>query len=147
MTGSLATYGTAMQQGLELAVEEINAAGGILGMEVEVVVADDRGDASECLLAFNTLVSQGIGIIIGAATSGCTSAITQAANEEGVVLITPSARPDSITTEDDYVFRACFRDSLQGDIAAAFVEQQGYTKVGTIACSGRHLLSGSCGRL
>ena len=135
MTGSLATYGTAMQQGLELAVEEINAAGGILGMEVEVVVADDRGDASECLLAFNTLVSQGIGIIIGAATSGCTSAITQAANEEGVVLITPSATADSITTEDDYVFRACFRDSLQGDIAAAFVEQQGYTKVGTIACS------------
>ncbi len=135
MTGSLATYGTAMRQGLELAVEEINAAGGILGNTVEIEVMDDRGDATECLNAFNNLVSQGINLVIGAATSGTTSAITSAANEEGVVLITPSATADSITTEDDYVFRACFRDSLQGDIAAAFVAQEGYTKVGTIACS------------
>ncbi len=135
MTGNLAAYGNAMRQGLELAIEEINAAGGLLGRTVEMVVADDTGDATECLNAFNNLVSQGVGIIIGSATSGCTSAITNAANEEGVVLLTPSATADSITTEDDYVFRACFKDSLQGDIAAAFVEQEGYTKVGTIACS------------
>lgn len=135
LTGSNAAYGTAMEQGLELAVEEINAAGGILGMTVETEVMDDQGDPTEALNAFNTLVANGVSIIIGSATSGCTSAITNAANEEGVVLITPSATADNITTEDDYVFRACFKDSLQGDIAAAFVEQQGITKVGTIGCS------------
>ena len=135
LTGSYATYGTAMEEGLELAVEEINAAGGICGMTVETQVMDDQGDPTEALNAFNTLVSNGVGIIVGSATSGCTSAITNAANEEGVVLITPSATADNITTEDDYVFRACFKDSLQGDIAAAFVAEEGITKVGTIMCS------------
>ena len=135
ITGSYATYGTAMQEGLELAVEEINAAGGICGMTVETQIMDDQGDATEALNAFNTLVSNGVSIIVGSATSGCTSAITDAANEEGVVLITPSATADNITTEDDYVFRACFKDSLQGDIAAAFVAEEGITKVGTIGCS------------
>ena len=135
MTGGNAAYGVAMRQGLELAIEELNAGGGVLGMTVEMEVMDDQLDPTEALNGFNTLVSQGVGLVIGAATSGCTSAITNAANEEGVCLITPSATADSITTEDDYIFRACFRDSLQGDIAAAFVEQEGYTRVGTIACS------------
>ena len=64
------------------------------------------------------------------------------ANEEGVILISPSATADDITTEDDYVFRACFKDSLQGDIAAAWVQQQGITRVGTIECSADTYSSG-----
>lgn len=135
MTGNLAAYGNSMREGLELTVSEINEAGGILGKQIEIEVADDQGTDTECVNAFNSLVSQGIKIIIGSATSGCTSAITNLANEEGVILISPSATADSITTEDDYVFRSCFRDSLQGDIAAAYVESMGYTKVGTIECS------------
>lgn len=135
MTGGLAAYGNSMREGFELTIAEINEAGGILGQQVEMVVADDQGTDTECVNAFNSLVSQGIKIIVGSATSGCTSAITGLANEEGVILITPSATADSITTEDDYVFRSCFRDSLQGDIAAAYVASMGYTKVGTIECS------------
>lgn len=135
MTGGTAAYGISSRQGLELAIEQINEAGGILGSKLEMVVVDDTGDSTECLNAFNNLVSQGVKFVIGSVTSGCTSAITSAANEEGVCLITPSATADTITTEDDYVFRACFKDSLQGDIAAAFVASKGYTKVGTIECS------------
>lgn len=135
MTGGLAAYGNSMREGFELTISQINEAGGILGKQVEMVVADDQGTDTECVNAFNSLVSQGIKIIVGTATSGCTSAITGLANEEGVILITPSATADSITTEDDYVFRSCFRDSLQGDIAAAYVASMGYTKVGTIECS------------
>lgn len=135
MTGGLAAYGNSMREGFELTIAQINEAGGILGKQVEMVVADDQGTDTECVNAFNSLVSQGIKIIVGSATSGCTSAITGLANEEGVILITPSATADSITTEDDYVFRSCFRDSLQGDIAAAYVASMGYTKVGTIECS------------
>ena len=135
MTGSNAAYGNSMLEGLQLTIAQINEAGGILGKQVELIEMDDQADPTEALNAFNNLISQGVSMIIGSATSGATSAITNAANEEGVILISPSATADSITTEDDYVFRACFKDSLQGDIAAAYVESLGITRVGTIACS------------
>lgn len=134
-TGSNAAYGVSMLEGLQMTVDQINEAGGILGKQVELIPMDDRADATEAQNAFNNLISQGVSLIIGSATSGATSALTNLANEEGVVLITPSATADDITTADDYVFRACFKDTLQGSIAAAYVAQEGITRVGTIACS------------
>lgn len=134
-TGTNAAYGNSMEEGLTMTIDQINEAGGILGLEVELISMDDRGDPNEAQNAFNSLISQGVSLIIGSATSGATSALTSLANEEGVVLISPSATADSITTEDDYVFRACFKDTLQGSIAAAYVESLGITRVGTIACS------------
>lgn len=134
-TGNLAAYGTAIMNGVNLAVEEINAAGGVLGSQIQVINADDQGDPTECMNAFNALVSQGVGLIIGSVTSSCTSAITDSANEEEVVLTSPSSTADSITTEDDYVFRACYADSFQGAIAAAYAKQAGYAKVGVVYCA------------
>ena len=134
-TGSLAAYGAAVTTAVDLAVEEINAAGGILGSQVQVINADDQFDPTECLNAFNSLVAQGVGLVVGSVTSGCTSAITGAANEEGVVLLTPCSTADSITTEDDYVFRACYADSFQGAIAAAYASLSGYTEVGVVYCA------------
>ena len=134
-TGSLAAYGAAVTTAVDLAVEQINAAGGINGSQIKIVNADDQFDPTECLNAFNSLVSQGIGLIIGSVTSGCTSAITDAANEEQGCLLTPSATADSITTADDYVFRACYADSFQGAIAAAYAKQSGYTDVGVVYCA------------
>ena len=134
-TGSLAAYGNGVVTGADLAVEQINAAGGILGHEVELIKTDDQSDPTECLNAFNSLVAQGVGLIIGSATSGCTSAITDAANEEEVCLLSPTATADSITTEDDFVFRACYADSFQGAIAAAYAKQSGFDKVGVVYCA------------
>ena len=134
-TGALAVYGAAVTTAVDLAVSEINAAGGILGQQVTVVNTDDQFDPAETLNAFNSLVSQGVGLIVGSVTSGCTSAITGAANEEGVVLLTPSATADSITTEDDYVFRACYADGFQGAIAAYYAKSAGYTDVGVVYCA------------
>lgn len=134
-TGNLAAYGTAIMNGVNLAVEEINAAGGMLGSQIQVINADDQGDPTECMNAFNSLVSQGVGLIIGSVTSSCTSTITDSANEEEVVLTSPSSTADSITTEDDYVFRACYADSFQGAIAAAYAKQAGYAKVGVVYCA------------
>lgn len=134
-TGSLAAYGIGITTGVELAVEEINAAGGILGKQVKIITTDDQSDPTECLNAFNSLVSQGVGLVIGSATSGCTSAITGAANEEEVCLLAPTATADSVTTEDDYVFRACYADSFQGAIAAAYAKKAGYDKVGVVYCA------------
>ena len=94
-TGSLAAYGTAIVNGAALAVDEINAAGGVNGQMLKLVSADDQGDPTECMNAFNSLVSQGVGLIVGSCTSSCTSAITDAANEEEVVLTTPSSTADT----------------------------------------------------
>ena len=134
-TGNLAAYGTAVTTGAALAVEEINDAGGLLGRQLEIINADDQYEPTECLNAFNSLASQGVGLIVGSVTSGCTSAITGAANEEEVCLITPTSTADSITTEDDFVFRSCYADSFQGAIAAAYAKQAGYDKVGMVYCA------------
>ena len=118
LTGSLAVYGTHNQRGVELAIEEINAAGGVTlsdgTYQLAADIRDDQGDTTECVNAMNALISDGIQLVIGSATSGCTSAITSIANSEGVVLITPSGTADSLTTSMGYVFRTCFRDSFQG---------------------------------
>ena len=139
MTGSLAVYGTHIKAGVDLAIEQINADGGVtVGDKTYMLtteVKDDQGDSTECLNSINALVSDGIGLIIGSATSGCTSAITSVANSEGVCLITPSGTSDSLTTTMDYVFRTCFKDSFQGQLAAQYAKDEGYTKVGIVYCS------------
>lgn len=139
LTGSVAVYGTHIENGLKLAIEEINAAGGVTlsdgAHQLAVEVKDDQGDSTECVNAMNALISDGIQLVVGSATSGCTSAITSIANSEGVVMITPSGTADSLTTTMDYVFRTCFRDSFQGELAAQYALDEGYTKVGVVYCS------------
>lgn len=139
LTGSVAVYGTHIENGVKLAIEEINAAGGVTlsdgAHQLAVETKDDQGDAPECVNAMNALISDGIQLVVGSATSGCTSAITSIANSEGVVMITPSGTADSLTTAMDYVFRTCFRDSFQGELAAQYALDEGYTKVGVVYCS------------
>lgn len=139
LTGSLAVYGTHIEKGVKLAIKEINAAGGVTlsdgAYQLAVETKDDQGDSTECVNAMNALISDGIQLVVGSATSGCTSAITSIANSEGVVMITPSGTADSLTTTMDYVFRTCFRDSFQGDLAAQWAKDSGYTKVGIVYCS------------
>lgn len=139
LTGSVAVYGTHIERGVALAVEEINAAGGVTlsdgTYQLAVETKDDQGDATECVNAMNALISDGIQLVIGSATSGCTSAITSIANSEGVLMITPSGTADSLTTTMDYVFRTCFKDSFQGELAAQYAVNEGYTKVGVVYCS------------
>ena len=136
LTGSVAVYGTHIENGVKLAIEEINAAGGVTlsdgAHQLAVETKDDQGDATECVNAMNALISDGIQLVVGSATSGCTSAITSIANSEGVVMITPSGTADSLTTAMDYVFRTCFRDSFQGELAAQYALDEGYTKVGVV---------------
>ena len=146
LTGSVAVYGTHIANGVDLAVEEINAAGGVTlsdgTYQLAVERKDDQGDTTECVNAMNALISEGIQLVVGSATSGCTSAITSIANSEGVVLITRSGTADSLTTQMDYVFRTCFRDSFQGQLAAQYAADKGYTKVGIVYCSADTYSSG-----
>ncbi len=142
MTGAIAAYGTAVNNGVNLAISEINAAGGILGKQVEVSLKDNQFDVAETISAFNALLSEDVSAIIGAVASSRTSAITSLANDEGIVLITATSTADTITTEDDYVFRACFKDSFQGAMCAAYAASQGWTKAAIMYATGDTYSSG-----
>ena len=139
LTGAASTYGVSVANGVKLAVDEINAAGGVDVAGTKYTIAltqkDDQGDPTECLNAFNELTGSGIELIIGSVISSCTSAITSPANTAGVVMITPTSTADAVTTSSDYIFRSCYADSNQGAIAAAYAAQQGYTKVGVVYCA------------
>jgi len=134
-SGSLAIFGEATNNAVDLAIEEINADGGILGRKVTAIKADDEFDPGKAIDAFDSLVSQGVGLVIGSITSGCTSAITEAADESSVVLISPSATADGIDMTDDYVFRACYADRSQGAIAAYCAKAVGLSDVGVVYCN------------
>ena len=142
MTGGLAAYGTAVNNAVELAISEINANGGVLGMQIELNTKDNQADPAETVSAFNALLGDDVVAIIGAIRSACTSAITGLANDEGIVLITATSTADAITEEDNYVFRSCYKDSFQGRMCAAFAAAQGWTKVGILYTVGDAYSSG-----
>jgi len=136
LTGSLATYGESVQKGVNLAIDEINKAGGILDKQVKVTFEDDKGDSTEGANSFNKLVSEGVCAIIGSVTSGVTSGLATLTDENGMLLITPSGTADTLTEGHPSVFRACFNDSYQGSIAAEFAAKDlGAKKVAILYAS------------
>lgn len=135
LTGTDSVYGTSAKQGFELAIEEINAYGGILGRKIVLNAKDDMNTPEKAVYAFNELVSESTTLIIGAVNSDCTFSISQMANKEKVILISPSATSDEIPSEDDYIFRTCYSDSAQGIFAAKFAKDLGYTEAAVLYSS------------
>ncbi len=136
VTGSLATYGISVTNGIKLAVEEINAAGGVLGRPLEITYMDDKGDSTEGANSFNKLLSDGVSAVIGSVTSGVTSGLAALADSEGMLLLTATATADTITEGYTSVFRACYRDSFQGEVAAKLAVDLGVKKVAVLYASG-----------
>ncbi|KKI89916.1 ethanolamine utilization protein EutJ [Bacillus sp. SA1-12] len=126
LSGAVASYGSSIADGLELAVEEINKDGGIDGKKIEVVKVDNKSDAAEATNAAIKLTSQDkVTAIIGAATSGNTVAQAQIANDNKTVLLSPSGTSPNVTVGTDgkvneFVFRTSFIDPFQGTVAANF---------------------------
>ena len=121
LSGSVAVYGIECRNGIELAISEINAAGGINGKQVVLVSEDDEGNPEKTVNAYKKLVTKdGVKVIIGSLTSGCTAAISSLAQAQKVVLIAPAATMESITDAGDFVFRACFIDPFQGTVGGKF---------------------------
>jgi len=124
ITGGVAQYGHNGSKGVEMAVAEINAKGGLLGKEVVYVPADNKSDAGESTSATTKLISQDKVIaIVGPMTSGNTRAATQVVTDNKIPLITPTGTADNLTENQPWIFRACFNDSFQGQIAAAFANK------------------------
>lgn len=121
LSGSVAVYGTECRNGVELAINEINAAGGINGKMLELVAEDDEGSPEKSVNAYKKLVTKDkCSIIIGSLTSGCTAAISSLAQAQKVLLLAPAATQTDITDAGDYVFRACFIDPFQGTVGGKF---------------------------
>lgn len=121
LSGAVAVYGTDCKNGIDLAVEEINAAGGVNGQMFVVVSEDDEGNPEKSVSAYKKLVTKDeVKMIIGSLTSGCTMAISTLAQAQKVLLIAPAATATAITDAGNYVFRTCFIDPFQGTVGAKF---------------------------
>ena len=119
-SGTAAAYGEAEVAGFKLAIKEINKAGGINGKNVKLESLDDKGDATEASNAFNKLAGDNsVLAVAGPTISSTTAAVAPLADQSKLVAIAPAATSDSIET-GGYLFRACFKDSYQGEVAANF---------------------------
>jgi branched-chain amino acid transport system substrate-binding protein len=124
LTGDYSMYGVSVRNGAQLAVDELNADGGILGLDVELIAYDSKGDAVEGVNAYNRLLDQDeIHALIGATFSGVTLAIKELAITDGLPILTPTATHPDVTLDAPNIFRACYTDSYQGSVAAVFVDE------------------------
>jgi branched-chain amino acid transport system substrate-binding protein len=120
-TGPVATYGLSVIHAVTLAVEEVNAAGGVLGRQIELIVEDNKADATETNNAFRKLVSRDqVHAIIGAVVTANSIVGAQVAQMMKVPMITPTSTAEKVTQEGDYIFRSCLIDPVQGRIMANF---------------------------
>jgi len=124
LTGDQAAFGTSTVQGVRIAAEEINAAGGILGKKIRLVVEDDQGRAEEAASVVTKLItSDNVVGLIGENSSNQSLAAAPIAQSNGVPMISPSSTNPAVTEKGEYIFRVCFTDPYQGTALAAFVRQ------------------------
>ncbi|MDR3279851.1 MAG: ABC transporter substrate-binding protein [Synergistaceae bacterium] len=121
LTGGVAVYGVACKNGAELYTKELNAAGGIKGQQIELIIYDDKGDPTEALNAYNKLVTADeVAAIIGPVTSSPTFGVAEASVADNVPGITGTATHPDVTSYGKNYFRACFEDPFQGGTMARF---------------------------
>lgn len=122
-SGTAAAYGEAELKGFKLAISEINAKGGLNGKKIKLESMDDKGDATEASNAFNKLAGDNsVLAVLGPTISSTTAAVAPLADQSKLPAIAPAATSDSIAT-GGYLFRTCFKDSYQGEIAAKFAAE------------------------
>ncbi len=133
VTGGAAIYGQAVKNGAELAIKEINEAGGINGYQIEYNFQDDEMDNEKSVNAYNTLKDWGMNILVGAVTSGCCVAVAAESQNDNLFQITPSGSSVDCINGNENVFQVCFTDPNQGVGAADYIGQNNVaTKVAVI---------------
>ena len=132
LTGGAAAYGMAVCNAAELAVEEINANGGINGYQVVYNKEDDELNAEKSVNAYNTLKDKGMQILVGSTTSACSIAVSEYTKADNMFQLTPSGSAEDCVKYDN-VFRVCFSDPNQGIASAQYISDHKLaTKVGII---------------
>jgi branched-chain amino acid transport system substrate-binding protein len=125
MTGGSAAFGAQLKNGVEQAVEDINAAGGILGQKIVLSIGDDRADPKEGVSTANKFVADGVKFVVGHFNSGVTMPASEIYRENGIVEITPAATNPNVTERKMWnIFRVCGRDDQQGGLAGAMIAEK-----------------------
>lgn len=122
LTGAYANYGLSEKNGAELAVKEINEAGGIAGKQIELSYQDSQGESESAVNAYGKLMDWGMEVSLGCVLSGGNASVVAAARDDDVLLITPSGSADKCIDGNDKAFRVCFYDSYQGAAAAQYIK-------------------------
>ena len=121
LTGKEATFGTSAHEGTLLAVEQINAAGGVLGKKLELLTEDDQTKAGEPANAVNKLISKdGVVAILGEVASSRSLEAAPICQQNKIPMISPASTNPTVTQQGDYIFRVCFNDTFQGGALANF---------------------------
>lgn len=125
LTGGIANYGKQTLNGVQLAIKEANAAGGVLGKQIKLVVADNKSEPSEATNAATKLITQDkVSLIIGPVTSSSVLATLQVGQDNKIPIVTPTATSTKVTVDNGkvrpYAFRSCFIDPFQGTVMANF---------------------------
>lgn len=123
-TGAYAIYGLAVQNAAQLAVDEINAAGGVNGYNLELNFQDDEADPEKSVNAYNALKDWGAQMIVGSTTSGACIAVTDKTKEDNMFQLTPSGSAVECAQYDN-CFRVCFSDPNQGAASAQYIGTHG----------------------
>ena len=122
LSGPDSTFGTDTREGVDLAQDELNAAGGIKGKKVKVLYEDDKSTTQEATNKVQQLIDRdGAVAILGEVASSRSMAGGLVCNKKKVPMVTPSSTAVDVTKDRDYVFRVCFTDAQQGEVAARFV--------------------------
>ena len=124
MTGAEATFGQSTDNGIKLAVDEINAAGGIDGKKIRLITYDDKGEAREAGTAVTRLTTKdGVVAVLGEVASGLSLAGAPICQEAGIPMVSPSSTNPKVTKIGDMIFRVCFIDPFQGSVCAKFARE------------------------
>ncbi|SET89803.1 ABC transporter substrate-binding protein [Stigmatella erecta] len=124
LTGNEATFGISARNGIEMAIQEANAAGGVKGKKLAVRVYDSQGKPEEAAQAVTRLIAQDkVAVIIGEAASSVSLAMAEKAQPAKVPMISYSSTAPEVTQKGDYIFRVCFIDPFQGLVMAKFTKE------------------------
>jgi branched-chain amino acid transport system substrate-binding protein len=122
MTGTDAAFGAQLKNGVEQAVTDINAAGGINGQQIELLVGDDAADPRQGVSVANNFLGEGVHFVVGHFNSGVTIPASEVYQENGILEITPAATNPRVTERNMWnIFRTCGRDDQQGAVAGDYI--------------------------
>jgi branched-chain amino acid transport system substrate-binding protein len=121
LTGNTATFGQSTKKGSEMAFDEINKGGGLLGKQVKLIVEDDQSKPEEAATAVTKLINQnGVVAVLGEVASSRSLAAAPICQGAKIPMVTPSSTNPKVTQQGDYIFRVCFTDVQQGEADAKF---------------------------
>ena len=133
MTGGTATFGTSSHAGTQMAVDEINAAGGLLGKKVKLITEDDQSKQGEAGTVAKKLISRDkIIALLGEVASGKSLEMGPICQKAGVPMISPASTNPKVTEVGDFVFRVCFIDPFQGTVMGKFAMSRNWKKVAVL---------------